>query len=909
MLTKKFLSLFLAALMITSVIIIPSYASSEISDEKVYYFNGFAADETYKEVVNALTGTKIKNEEGKDVLRIANASGATDKWGGAFTIASNVSVTPGKYVMEYKVYVSSSNKSAYFASRERAGEVESAALYLNNIRNTTGGTEIFNKGAFNEWITVSVVFNTEANTRDVYINGEAEETSLNLKNFNNYTNLSKLTFKFVGYMVTAGDYADVDYLKLYTPSEKFGAEALSQSYALNEFLLDFNQTVSGLSSEQIIIEGNSVEDITLLDDEKQIYRVKLENNLESAAENVITLSGVKSAIGDTLEDEVILTTRDKQFYIDNLAIEDSYGEISNVTTGNLVLKADVNNELDKEKKATIYAASYDELGFLSKDETVSEEVALTEDSVSVSKPFTVNNSEKLAVFALQSEDIPVPVSGMKQYLIDGTYSEELTFEIPQLASAPTVDAEIDADYQGMTVTVSANEDGVERMAGIVVKYKDALDYVSAGKTENGAVIFNIPLVEENIGEYSVSIGVENCSAVVKKVVEYYSPNYINGQMDTKINSAEANVESGAAFVELLGNYLNLDMEAYGSLDDTSVAFEKLYNLRDEEENKTFAEYQDLVEAFSTAVKMALIYEGKDTAAILSQSDDIPVDELTKQIISEDISTPAKQYITNGLKGKEYALPSDMVEDAKYYAIIGGVAKSEHYKQVRAIINAYGGELGINLSSYNSLKYPENVDKAVQKKEYASLEAFANAVNSAITVQARTEANVSLGSSGSSGGGGGGNRVSSNVKYPTATVSEEENKEEVKEEVPVKIYSDVKANDWFYNDVMWATQEGMFIGTSDTTFSPAMNLTWEQIAIVLKRIGHTLENKNGNADISRGDFAEVLYDFLADKAQYKTRDEWISGTKIFIGDQNGDMMFEKTLTRAECCTVLRRIESK
>ena len=302
--------------------------------------------------------------------------------------------------------------------------------------------------------------------------------------------------------------------------------------------------------------------------------------------------------------------------------------------------------------------------------------------------------------------------------------------------------------------------------------------------------------------------------------------------------------------------------------------------------------------------MAKLYEGKDGASIIEKSDDLGISERTLDTFKNTLSTDGKKYVADKLKGESYAVPSDMQEDIDFHTVIGAVYKAPHYSNVDTIIREYGDEIGIKVSAYTALKYPNKVANSLIGKEFASYEAFRDAANTAISNQARVEANTSSKPSGVGGGGGGG-RVSSNQKYPTV----EEKKEEAKEEAPLKSYTDVTGKDWFYNDVMWATKEGMFIGTSDTTFSPAMNLTWEHIAIVLKRIGHTLENKNGNADISRGDFAEVLYDFLADKAQYKNRDEWIAGTKIFIGDQNGDMMFEKTLTRAECCTVLRRIESK
>lgn len=46
------------------------------------------------------------------------------------------------------------------------------------------------------------------------------------------------------------------------------------------------------------------------------------------------------------------------------------------------------------------------------------------------------------------------------------------------------------------------------------------------------------------------------------------------------------------------------------------------------------------------------------------------------------------------------------------------------------------------------------------------------------------------------------------------------------------FYDVKSGDWYYNAVLWASQNGITGGTSPTTFSPNVNVTREQIAVFL-----------------------------------------------------------------------------
>jgi len=79
------------------------------------------------------------------------------------------------------------------------------------------------------------------------------------------------------------------------------------------------------------------------------------------------------------------------------------------------------------------------------------------------------------------------------------------------------------------------------------------------------------------------------------------------------------------------------------------------------------------------------------------------------------------------------------------------------------------------------------------------------------------------------------------------------------------FHDISENDWFYSDVTWATKEKLFVGTDEGKFLPHRNLTWEHITIVLERTGHKVNNVHGKKDITRGEFAKLLYEILADKS--------------------------------------------
>ena len=65
------------------------------------------------------------------------------------------------------------------------------------------------------------------------------------------------------------------------------------------------------------------------------------------------------------------------------------------------------------------------------------------------------------------------------------------------------------------------------------------------------------------------------------------------------------------------------------------------------------------------------------------------------------------------------------------------------------------------------------------------------------------------------------------------------------------FTDVKESDYFYNAVLWAVQEGITKGTSETTFSPEMTCTRAHIVTFLSRwkdAGAPKDAKNPFTDV-------------------------------------------------------------
>jgi len=94
--------------------------------------------------------------------------------------------------------------------------------------------------------------------------------------------------------------------------------------------------------------------------------------------------------------------------------------------------------------------------------------------------------------------------------------------------------------------------------------------------------------------------------------------------------------------------------------------------------------------------------------------------------------------------------------------------------------------------------------------------------------------------------------------------------------PVDSFNDVKASDWFYNAVKFATEEGMVNGTSTVTFSPYSTMTRAQFVTILGRMDGI---KDGDTQPSSG------YTDVADDQYFTAHINWAAANGI--SDVKGD----------------------
>ena len=128
------------------------------------------------------------------------------------------------------------------------------------------------------------------------------------------------------------------------------------------------------------------------------------------------------------------------------------------------------------------------------------------------------------------------------------------------------------------------------------------------------------------------------------------------------------------------------------------------------------------------------------------------------------------------------------------------------------------------------------------------------------------------------------------------VPEEELQEEVTE-TPVSgniSFSDVKETDWFYKDVAYAVEKGLFSGTGDSQFSPNTSMNRGMLVTVLYR----LSGETGNPGSSS--FADVM-----DGQWYHDAVLWAAENGIVHGYDNGSFGAADNVTREQMAAILFR----
>ncbi len=117
------------------------------------------------------------------------------------------------------------------------------------------------------------------------------------------------------------------------------------------------------------------------------------------------------------------------------------------------------------------------------------------------------------------------------------------------------------------------------------------------------------------------------------------------------------------------------------------------------------------------------------------------------------------------------------------------------------------------------------------------------------------------------------------------------------------FTDVKKEDWYFDAVCWAHENGIVKGISETEFGSSDEVTREQALTILRRyfVALGIEGK-----INRGINAKD-FDDHADISDYaKEAVEWAIDNAVIKGKGNNMLCPKDTLTRAEIAVILQRL---
>ena len=108
------------------------------------------------------------------------------------------------------------------------------------------------------------------------------------------------------------------------------------------------------------------------------------------------------------------------------------------------------------------------------------------------------------------------------------------------------------------------------------------------------------------------------------------------------------------------------------------------------------------------------------------------------------------------------------------------------------------------------------------------------------------------------------------------------------------FTDVHETDWFYNDVLFVYEEGLFAGTGDTTFSPNAAMTRAMLVTVLYRLEGepAVSGRSGFSDVTFNSYYEDAVTWAADNGI-------VNGTSITTFSPNANV------TREQMAAILYR----
>ena len=117
---------------------------------------------------------------------------------------------------------------------------------------------------------------------------------------------------------------------------------------------------------------------------------------------------------------------------------------------------------------------------------------------------------------------------------------------------------------------------------------------------------------------------------------------------------------------------------------------------------------------------------------------------------------------------------------------------------------------------------------------------------------------------------------------------------------ISAFTDVQAGNWYSKAVAWANKNGIVNGVTDTEFAPNDNITREQMAAIIYRYltfkGHDTSVYGKPNFTDTDDISEYALDAVM----------WLRDRKIILGEDNGGFAPKNNATRAQAAAIFERI---
>lgn len=117
-----------------------------------------------------------------------------------------------------------------------------------------------------------------------------------------------------------------------------------------------------------------------------------------------------------------------------------------------------------------------------------------------------------------------------------------------------------------------------------------------------------------------------------------------------------------------------------------------------------------------------------------------------------------------------------------------------------------------------------------------------------------------------------------------------------------IFTDVKEGNWFYDQIVWAAENGIVNGVTPTEFKPNDKITREQIVTILFRYASYANlNTAASADLTEFADANKVSSYAVDAMK------WAVASGIIKGDEKNNINPKGNATRAEAAAMIYRFE--